>query len=198
MKHLIFAALFAGSLLAGSENVLFSFPGDKFGKGPGLILKNDTLTFAPVSRMYVDKKFDPAGGRLFIQARFAPAAPENKDEKIQHYFWSARGNNRTVASGIFLEQNGAFMVHFYVFDTNKKAVSCAANIKLPADKSITLDYIWTTSAISIKVNGLLVAKKNYSGTLQAGAQIMVGTALKNRPLIPMTLEKLQLYAPVEQ
>ena len=184
MKHLIFAALFAGSLLSASENVLFSFPGDKFGKGPGLTLKDNTLTFAPVSRMYVEKKFDPAGGRLSFQVKFAPAAPENKDEKIQHYFWSARGNNRTVASGIFLEQNGAFMAHFYVFDTNKKPISCGASIKLPAGKSITLDYIWTTSGISIKVNGLLVARKNYSGTLLSGTQFMVGTALKTAPSSP--------------
>lgn len=197
MKHL-FLMLFlaAGSLASASETVLFSFPGDKFGKGPGITLKGETITFAPVSRMYIDEKFNPAGGRISFQVKFHPVPTEKKDENIQHHFWAAHGNNSTVASGIFLEKNDVFRVHFYVFDTNKKPISCAASIKLPADKTIELDFIWNANSISIKVNGLLFAKKNYSGTLLPGTRFMIGTAAANRALIPMTLEKLQLYAPV--
>ena len=199
MKHLFLLLFLAAcSLVSASETVLFSFPGDKFGKGPGLTQNGETITFAPVSRMYIDKKFDPAGGRISFQVKFQPVPPEKKDETIQHHFWAAHGNNCTVASGIFLEKNDVFRVHFYVFDTNKKPISCAASIKLPADKTIELDFIWNANSISIKVNGLLFAKKNYSGTLLPGTRFMIGTASANRTLIPMTLEKLQIFAPVSE
>ena len=87
-------------------------------------------------------------------------------------------------------------MHFYVFNTKKKPIACSAKIKLPADKTIELDFIWNANSISIKVNGLLFAKKNYSGTLLPGTRFMIGTSSADRAIIPMTLEKLQLYAPV--
>ena len=197
MKHLfLLLSLAACSLVSASETVIFSFPGDKFGKGPGLTQNGETITFAPVSRMYIDKKFDPAGGRISFQVKFHPVPTEKKDENIQHHFWAAHGNNSTVASGIFLERNDSIPVHFYVFNTKKKPIACSAKIKLPADKTIELDFIWNANSISIKVNGLLFAKKNYSGTLLPGTRFLIGTSSADRAIIPMTLEKLQLYAPV--
>lgn len=199
MKHLFLLLFLAAcNLVSASETVIFSFPSDKFGKGPGLTQNGETITFAPVSRMYIDKKFDPAGGRISFRVKFHPVPADEKDKTIQHHFWAAHGNNSTVASGIILEKNDSFQVHFYAFNTKKKPVACTAKVKLPADKTIELDFIWNSSSISIKVNGLLFAKKNYSGTLLPGTRFMIGTSSANRAIIPMTLEKLQLYAPASE
>ena len=173
-----------GGILAAEPVKLYAFPGEKFGKGPGLTVKGNTIGFAPVSRMYINKKFDPAGGCFEFTAKFRP---EPVKEKRLHYLWSARGNKRTVASDVISANDGMYSLSFYVFDTRGKPVSCACPIKFPADKSIKLAFIWDTQSISIKINGILFAKKNFKGKLQAGESFMIGTALKNRTLIPMTL-----------
>jgi hypothetical protein len=192
MKHKISAVLLLFSCtLFAEQNTLFTFPGDKFGKGPGLTLKGKTLEFAPVSRMYINKKFDPAGGSFELTAKFAPV-PSNDKKNHLHYLWSARGNKRTIASGVITENAGTYQLSFYVFDTDKKPVSCACKVKLPAEKSTKLSFIWTKENISIKVNGILFAKKTFKGTLQTGESFMIGTAQPNRTLIPMTLEKVVL------
>lgn len=192
MKHQIFTILllFSFTLFAG-QSKLFTFPGDKFGKGPGLTIKGKTIVFAPVSRMYIYQKFDPAGGSFELTAKFNPV-PSNDKKSQLHYLWAARGNKRTVASGVITENNGSYSLSFYVFDVNKKPVSCACKIKLPKEKSTKLAFIWTGTGISIKVNGILFAKKTFKGKLQSGESFMIGTNSANRTLIPMTLEKVIL------
>ena len=183
--------LFVSCILFAEQNILFSFPGDNFGKGPGLTIKGKTLEFAPVSRMYIERKFNPAGGTLELTAKFNPVPSTDKKNHL-HYLWSARGNKRTISSAVITENAGTYNLSFYVFDINRKPVSCACRIKLPAGKSTKLAFIWTTESISIKVNGILFAKKTFKGKLQTGESFMIGTALANRTLIPMTLEKVLL------
>jgi len=192
MKKTIFAAiLFACFLLCGEEEVLFTFPGGKFAKGPGLKLTEKTIAFSPVSRMYINEKFDPDCGSLEFTARFAPdPAPDGK--KRMHYLWSARGNKRTVASAVIVEQGGAYSLNFTAFDENKKPVACSCAVKLPAGKSITLAFFWGAGNISVKVNGILFARKNYRGRLLPGESFMFGTSSADRALIPMTVEKIRL------
>jgi hypothetical protein len=179
-----------GILLAEPAK-LYTFPGEKFGKGPGLTVKGNTIKFAPVSRMYINKKFDPAGGCFEFTAKFRP---EQSKEKRLHYLWSVKGSKRTVASGVISADNGMYSLSFYVFDTNRKPVSCACPIKFPAGKSIKMAFIWDTQSISIKINGILFAKKNFKAKLQSGESFMIGTATKDRALIPMTVEQVNLFA----
>ena len=177
-----------------SAEPLYTFPGDKFGKGPGLTVKGNTIGFAPVSRMYIEKKFDPAGGCFELTAKFHPESAYAKEKRL-HYLWSVKGNKRTVASGVISEHGGKYNLNFYVFDTKLKPISCACMVKFPADKSVKLAFIWDTQSIAIKVNGILFAKKNFTAKLQPGESFMIGTAQKDRSLIPMTLEKVKLYSP---
>ena len=197
MKHCILAILLCVSCtLLASGNTLYSFPGGKYGKGPGLTVNGKTIDFAPVSRMYIDQKFDPAGGGLELTAKFRPVKMSEKKSYL-HYLWSASGHKRTVASGVITENNGLFILNFYVFDSNKKPISCACKLKLPSDKSVKLSFIWNKTSISIKVNGILFAKKNYQGQLQSGSKFLIGTAQPNRALIPMTLEAVRLFRAVK-
>ena len=191
MKEKVFLMLLLtiSGILSAAPVKSYTFPGEKFGKGPGLAVKGNTIEFAPVSRMYIDKKFDPSGGCFEFTAKFRP---EPVKEKRLHYLWSVRGNKRTVASGVISADNGTYKLNFYVFDTNFNPISCACPLKFPADKNIRLAFIWDTRSISIKINGILFAKKNFKAQLQPGKSFMIGTALKDRPLIPMTLEQVQL------
>ena len=183
--------LTVGGILSAEPAKLYTFPGEKFGKGPGLTVKGNTIEFAPVSRMYVEKKFDPAGGCFEFTAKFRP---EPGKEKRLHYLWSARGNKRTIASAVISANDGKYTLNFYVFDTNKKPIVCACPIKFPADKSIKMTFLWDTQSISIKINGILFAKKNFKAKLQPGESFMIGTATKDRMLIPMTVEQVNLFA----
>ena len=192
MKTVFLALLLTiGGILSAEPVKLYSFPGEKFGKGPGLTVKGNTIEFAPVSRMYVNQKFDPAGGCFEFTAKFRP---EKVKGKRLYYLWSVRGNKRTVASGVISANDGAYTLNFYVFDTNKKPIVCACPIKFPADKSIKMTFQWDTQSISIKINGILFAKKNFKAKLQPGESFMIGTATKDRTLIPMTVEQVNLFA----
>lgn len=196
-RHILALFLLASGTLLASPDILFNFPGGKFGKGPGLTVKGNTIDFAPISRMYIDQKFDPSGGCLELTAKFRPVPAADK-KRYLHYLWSARGNKRTIASGVITETAGSFNLNFYVYDTGKKPIACACQIKLPAGKSVQLAFFWDKNSISIKVNGILFAKKNFKGKLQSGEQFMIGTAQADRALIPMTLEKVRLLGEIKK
>ena len=184
--------LFVSCILFAEQKRLFTFPGDDFGKGPGLTVKGKNIEFSPVSRMYIYQKFDPSGGSLELTAKFNPVPSTDKKDHL-HYLWSARGNKRTIASAVITENNGSYTLSYYVFDINKKPISCACRIKLPAGKSTKFTFFWTPESISVKVNGILFAKKTFKGKLQPGESFMIGTGAANRTLIPMTLEKVLLF-----
>jgi hypothetical protein len=198
MKKTVLATfLFACALLCGEEEVLFTFPGGKFAKGPGLKPAEKTVVFSPVSRMYINEKFDPDCGSLEFTAKFAPVpAPDGKRQ--MHYLWSARGmwsasgNKRTIASAVIVEQGDGYSLNFTAFDENNEPVACSCAVKLPAEKSISLAFFWGAGSISIKVNGILFAKKNYRGRLLPGESFMFGTSSADRAMIPMTVEKIRL------
>ncbi|MBQ9501787.1 MAG: hypothetical protein IJU70_06500 [Lentisphaeria bacterium] len=192
MKKTILATILcACAVLCGGEEVRFTFPGGKFGKGPGIKLTENTIAFSPVSRMYINEKFDPDCGSLEFTAKFTPVpAPDGR--KRMHYLWSAKGNKRTIASAVIVEQGGGYSLNFTAFDENKKPVACSCAVKLPAEKSVTLAFFWGAGNISIKVNGILFAKKNYRGRLLPGESFMFGTSSADRALIPMTVEKIRL------